>query len=150
MGHMQEIIHPDDYPSVRPRLSSTFTQKNDSIMKSLIALDIVLVIGSGLRDNGRVVAWDEKGKPFTLDWYTPRYYPEREIEAKLRLSASVFEHAAEGIYILDESFCFYRLILVLVKCSALIARIRRQNIIDYVVENIWSSPSNLCKYLKPT
>ena len=57
-----------------------------------------------VEDSGRVVAWDEKNRPLRLIGTRRDITPEREIEEKLRLSASVFEHAAEGIYILDSQF----------------------------------------------
>lgn len=134
MGHMQEIIHPDDYPSVRHALVQHLRKKR---LNYEVAYRIRHRSGYWVwvEDNGRVVAWDEKGKPLRLIGTRRDITPEREIEAKLRLSASVFEHAAEGIYILDEAFCF---LSVNPRFSQMLGfnheELEGKNIIDYVVE----------------
>lgn len=103
MGNMQHIIHPADYPLVRHALLQHLRKKQQNYE---VAYRIKHRSGHWIwvEDNGRVVAWDEKGRPTRLIGTRRDITPEREIEAKLRLSASVFEHAAEGIYILDEQF----------------------------------------------
>lgn len=134
MGHMQQIIHPEDYPSVRHALIQHLRKKR---LNYEVAYRIRHRSGYWIwvEDNGRVVAWDEKGKPLRLIGTRRDISPEREIEAKLRLSASVFEHAAEGIYILDEQFCF---LSVNPRFSQMLGfsveELEGKHIIDYVVE----------------
>jgi diguanylate cyclase (GGDEF)-like protein/PAS domain S-box-containing protein len=105
MGNMKDIIHPEDYPDVRHALLQHLRNKKTSYEASYRILH-----RAGhwiwIEDNGRVVARDEKGQALRLIGTRRDISPEREIEEKLRLSASVFEYAAEGIYILDADFCF--------------------------------------------
>ncbi len=105
MGHMKQIIHPDDYGQVKRALLQHLRKKKPSYEAAYRMLHRA---GHWIwvEDNGRVVAWDEKGLPLRLIGTRRDISPEREIEEKLRLSASVFEYAAEGIYILDERFCY--------------------------------------------
>ncbi len=100
MGHMQQIIHPDDYPSVKRALMQHLRKKKPSYD---VCYRMQHRAGHWVwvEDSGRVVAWDEKGHALRLIGTRRDITPERETEEKLRLSASVFEHAAEGIYILD-------------------------------------------------
>ncbi|PTQ91055.1 putative bifunctional diguanylate cyclase/phosphodiesterase [Agitococcus lubricus] len=100
MGHMEQIIHRDDYPMVRRALLQHLRKKKPSYE---VCYRIQHRAGHWVwvEDSGRVVAWDEKGHPLRLIGTRRDISPERETEEKLRLSASVFEHAAEGIYILD-------------------------------------------------
>lgn len=134
IGHMQQIIHPDDYPTVRHALIQHLRKKK---LNYEVAYRIRHRSGYWVwvEDNGRVVAWDEKGKPLRLIGTRRDITPEREIEAKLRLSASVFEHAAEGIYILDEQFCF---LSVNPRFSQMLGfdleELEGKHIIDYVIE----------------
>ena len=103
MGKMQSIIHPDDYSLVRHALVQHLRKKKPSYE---VCYRIQHRAGHWIwvEDSGRVVAWDEKNRPLRLIGTRRDITPEREIEEKLRLSASVFEHAAEGIYILDSQF----------------------------------------------
>lgn len=103
MGKMKDIIHPDDYSFVRHALVQHLRKKKLSYE---VCYRIRHRAGHWIwvEDNGRVVAWDEKNKPLRLIGTRRDITPERETEEKLRLSASVFEHAAEGIYILDSQF----------------------------------------------
>ncbi len=105
MGNMKQIIHPDDYSNVKRALLQHLRKKKPSYE---VAYRILHRAGHWVwvEDNGRVVAWDEKGHPLRLIGTRRDITPEREVEAKLRLSASVFEYAAEGIYILDANFCY--------------------------------------------
>lgn len=105
MGNMKQIIHPDDYSNVKRALLQHLRKKKPSYE---VAYRILHRAGHWVwvEDNGRVVAWDGKGLPLRLIGTRRDITPEREVEAKLRLSASVFEYAAEGIYILDANFCY--------------------------------------------
>ena len=105
MGKMKQIIHPDDYATVKHALLQHLRKKKPNYE---VAYRILHRAGHWVwvEDNGRVVAWDAKGLPLRLIGTRRDITPEREVEEKLRLSASVFEYAAEGIYILDADFCF--------------------------------------------
>ncbi len=100
MGHMEKIIHPEDFPTVRRALLQHLRKKRPSYEASY-RIQHRLGHWVWVEDSGRVVAWNEKGQPIRLIGTRRDITPERETEEKLRLSASVFEHAAEGIYILD-------------------------------------------------
>ena len=105
MGNMKQIIHPDDYSNVKRALLQHLRKKKPNYE---VAYRILHRAGHWVwvEDNGRVVAWDGKGLPLRLIGTRRDISPEREVEEKLRLSASVFEYAAEGIYILDANFCY--------------------------------------------
>lgn len=105
MGNMKQIIHPDDYGHVKSSLRQHLRKKK---LNYEATYRILHRAGHWIwvEDNGRVVAWDGKGQPLRLIGTRRDVTPEREVEEKLRLSASVFECAAEGIYILDADFCF--------------------------------------------
>ncbi len=100
MGQMKKIIHPDDYLQVRRALMNHL-RKRRPVYEASYRIRHRLGHWIWVEDSGRVVAWNEKGKPIRLIGTRRDISPERETEEKLRLSASVFEHAAEGIYILD-------------------------------------------------
>ncbi|HEX5361606.1 MAG TPA: EAL domain-containing protein [Fluviicoccus sp.] len=100
MGQMQKIIHPDDYTDVRRALLNHL-RKRRPLYEASYRIRHRLGHWIWVEDSGRVVAWNEKGLPIRLIGTRRDITPERETEEKLRLSASVFEHAAEGIYILD-------------------------------------------------
>jgi len=100
IGQMHKIIHPDDYPSVRRALLHHL-RKRRPLYEASYRIRHRLGHWIWVEDSGRVVAWNEKGRPIRLIGTRRDITPERETEEKLRLSASVFEHAAEGIYILD-------------------------------------------------
>ncbi|MDO8329699.1 MAG: EAL domain-containing protein [Fluviicoccus sp.] len=100
MGQMHKIIHPEDYAQVRRALVHHL-RKRRPLYEAAYRIRHRLGHWIWVEDSGRVVAWNEKGMPIRLIGTRRDITPERETEEKLRLSASVFEHAAEGIYILD-------------------------------------------------
>ncbi|MDF3031897.1 MAG: sensory box protein, partial [Moraxellaceae bacterium] len=100
MGHLKPLVHPDDYALVKKAIVAHLRKRTPTYhvqyrMKHRRGHWI------WVEDNGRVVAWNEEGRAIRMIGTRRDITKERELEARLRLAASVFHHAAEAVFILD-------------------------------------------------
>lgn len=105
MGHLKPLVHPDDYVAVKKAIVMHLRKRTPTYH-----MQYRMRHRRGhwiwVEDNGRVVAWDDEGHAIRMLGTRRDITKEREQEERLRLSASVFMHAAEAIFILDRDFRF--------------------------------------------
>lgn len=105
MGHLKPLVHPDDYPLVKKAIV-LHLRKRTPIYEVQYRMRHRRGHWIWVEDNGRVVAWNEEGRAIRMIGTRRDITKERELEQRLRLSASVFHHAAEAIFILDRDLRF--------------------------------------------
>ncbi|MDQ8037488.1 MAG: EAL domain-containing protein [Pedobacter sp.] len=105
MGHLKPLVHPDDYALVKKAIV-LHLRKRTPIYDVQYRMRHRRGHWIWVEDNGRVVAWNDEGRAIRMIGTRRDITKERELEEKLRLSASVFSHAAEAIFILDRDFRF--------------------------------------------
>lgn len=105
MGHLKPLVHPDDYANVKKAIVLHLRKRTPSYH-----MQYRMRHRRGhwiwVEDNGRVVAWNDEGRAIRMLGTRRDVTKDRELEERLRLSASVFMHAAEAIFILDRDFRF--------------------------------------------
>lgn len=103
MGHLKPLVHPDDYMMVKKAIVQHLRKRTP-----LYNVQYRMRHRRGhwiwVEDNGRVVAWNEEGRAIRMIGTRRDITKERELEERLRLSASVFHQAAEAIFIMDRDF----------------------------------------------
>lgn len=105
MGHLKPLVHPDDYSLVKKAIVMHL-RKRTPIYDVQYRMRHRRGHWIWVEDNGRVVAWNDEGRAIRMIGTRRDITKERELEEKLRLSASVFHQAAEAIFILDRDFRF--------------------------------------------
>ena len=105
MGHLKPLVHPEDYPAVKKAIV-LHLRKRTPIYHVQYRMRHRRGHWIWVEDNGRVVAWNEDGRGIRMIGTRRDITKERELEQRLRLSASVFHHAAEAIFILDRDLRF--------------------------------------------
>ncbi len=105
MGHLKPLVHADDYPLVKKAIV-LHLRKRTPIYHVQYRMRHRRGHWIWVEDNGRVVAWNEEGRGIRMIGTRRDITKERELEQRLRLSASVFHHAAEAIFILDRDLRF--------------------------------------------
>jgi diguanylate cyclase (GGDEF)-like protein/PAS domain S-box-containing protein len=105
MGHLKPLVHPEDYGSVK-RAIVMHLRKRTPNYQARYRMRHKRGHWIWVEDNGRVVAWGEDGRAVRMIGTRRNITKERDVEERLRLSASVFHHAAEAILILDREFRF--------------------------------------------
>ncbi|MFN3585982.1 MAG: EAL domain-containing protein [Moraxellaceae bacterium] len=103
MGHLKPLVHPDDYALVKKAIV-LHLRKRTPIYEVQYRMRHRRGHWIWVEDNGRVVAWNEEGRAIRMIGTRRDITKERELEERLRLSASVFHQAAEAIFILDREF----------------------------------------------
>ncbi|HET8731992.1 MAG TPA: EAL domain-containing protein [Moraxellaceae bacterium] len=108
MGHLKPLVHADDYSLVKKAIV-LHLRKRTPIYHVQYRMRHRRGHWIWVEDNGRVVAWNEDGRGIRMIGTRRDITKERELEQRLRLSASVFHHAAEAIFILDRDLRFVSL-----------------------------------------
>jgi diguanylate cyclase (GGDEF)-like protein/PAS domain S-box-containing protein len=114
-GHLQPLVHADDYPRIRLAMVAHLkgrTERYHMVYRTRHK-------NGGWRwveDNGRVVGRDDHGHVLRMIGTRRDVTVQKEAEEKLSLAATVFENAAEGIYIFGRN-------LRLVSVNAMFTRI---------------------------
>lgn len=103
MGHLKPLVHPDDYLMVKKAIVQHL-RKRTPIYNVQYRMRHRRGHWIWVEDNGRVVAWNEEGRAIRMIGTRRDISKERELEERLRLSASVFHQAAEAIFIMDRDF----------------------------------------------
>ncbi|MFZ5722167.1 MAG: putative bifunctional diguanylate cyclase/phosphodiesterase [Pseudomonadota bacterium] len=114
-GHLQPLVHPDDYPRIRQAMIAHLkgrTERYHMVYRTRHKN------GSWrwVEDNGRGVAKDDHGVVLRMIGTRRDVTTQRAGEEQLRLAATVFDSATEGIYIFGRD-------LRLVKVNAMFTRI---------------------------
>lgn len=97
-GHLQPLVHPEDYPRIRAAMVAHMKGKTD---RYHMVYRTRHKQGGWLwvEDNGRVVSRDDHGHVLRMIGTRRDVTAQQEAAEKLQLAATVFENAAEGIYI---------------------------------------------------
>ncbi|MDP2226435.1 MAG: PAS domain-containing protein, partial [Moraxellaceae bacterium] len=103
MGHLKPLVHADDYALVKKAIV-LHLRKRTPLYNVQYRMRHRRGHWIWVEDNGRVVAWNEEGRAIRMIGTRRDITKERELEERLRLSASVFHQAAEAIFILDREF----------------------------------------------
>ncbi len=97
------LVHPEDLPRVELAIQSCLAgagpYQSEHRMRHARGHYV------WVRDRGNVVEHDQEGKPARLIGSIADISTEMEAEQHLRLTASVFQHAHEGIVITDPAAC---------------------------------------------
>ena len=103
MGHLKPLVHPDDYMMVKKAIVQHL-RKRTPMYNMQYRMRHRRGHWIWVEDNGRVVAWNDEGRAIRMIGTRRDTTKERELEERLRLSASVFHQAAEAIFIMDRDF----------------------------------------------
>lgn len=105
MGHLKPLVHPDDYNMVKKAIVMHLRKRTPTYH---VRYRMRHRRGHWIwvEDNGQVIAWNDEGRAIRMIGTRRDITKDRELEERLRLSASVFTHAAEGIFILDQDYRF--------------------------------------------
>lgn len=101
IGNIRRLIHPEDFPKVRTAIS-THLRNHSSRYESVYRIRHKKGYWVWVHDMGRVIQRDPKTRlPLRMVGIRRNINDEKIAAERLKLSASVFERAAEGIFILD-------------------------------------------------
>lgn len=105
MGHLKPLVHPEDFILLRRALVSHLKGRTPEYH---IIYRIRHKDGHYLwvEDEGQVIERDDKGFAIRMIGTRRDITEEREAQEQLRLSASVFDNAAEAIFVMDQQFRF--------------------------------------------
>ncbi len=104
MSHMQALVHPDDYTAARRALVDHLRNKSERY-EARFRIRHKQGHWLWVQDMGQVIERDARTQlPLRMVGIRRDIHDEIDSEERLRLSASVFEQAAEGIFILDAQF----------------------------------------------
>lgn len=101
LGHINRLIHPEDFPAVKSSISNhlrAHTERYESTYRIRHKSGYWVWV----QDMGRVIQRDPQTRlPLRMVGIRRNINDEKLVAERLTLSASVFERAAEGIFILD-------------------------------------------------
>lgn len=101
IGHIGRLIHPEDFTSVKQAIINHLRNKT-SRYESTYRIRHKAGYWVWVQDMGRVIERDSiTNKPVRMVGIRRNINDEKVVAERLKLSASVFERAAEGILILD-------------------------------------------------
>lgn len=101
VGSMARIIHPEDFPAVRKAINAHLMDKSNRY-EAEFRIRHKYGYWVWVQDMGRVIDRDQKSRRALRMVGVRRNINAEKIAAeKLKLSATVFQQAAEGIFILD-------------------------------------------------
>ena len=102
---LERFIHPEDFSHVRKAMVAHFKGETEQYQ-----VEYRMRHATGewrwIEDQGRVVEWDRNGRAVRMIGTRRDVTDYRQAQEQLRLSATVFENASEGIFILDRNFRF--------------------------------------------
>lgn len=100
-GNIRRLIHPEDFPKVRAAISTHLRNQSERY-ESVYRIRHKQGYWVWVHDLGRVIQRDPTTrKPLRMVGIRRNINDEKLVAERLKLSASVFERAAEGIFILD-------------------------------------------------
>lgn len=100
-SNIRRLIHPEDFPKVRAAISTHLRNHSDRY-ESVYRIRHKQGYWVWVHDMGRVIQRDpENQQPLRMVGIRRNINDEKVVAERLKLSASVFERAAEGIFILD-------------------------------------------------
>ena len=101
IGNMSRIIHPEDFPTVRKAITAHLMNRSDRY-ESEFRIRHKYGYWVWVQDMGRVIERDPATRrALRMVGIRRNINAEKNIAEKLKLSATVFQQAAEGIFILD-------------------------------------------------
>ena len=102
---LEKFIHADDFDRVRKAMVAHFKGQTEQYQ---VEYRMQHINGKWrwIQDRGRVVEWTRDGRAVRMIGTRRDITEHRQAEEQLRLSATVFENASEGIFILDRNFRF--------------------------------------------
>ncbi|EKF74529.1 sensory box protein [Alcanivorax hongdengensis A-11-3] len=104
-GDLEELVHPDDLPRIRRAMVAHFKGQSDSY-HAVYRLRHADGEWRWIEDDGRVVERAKSGRALRMIGTRRDITDDRQAQEQLRLAATVFENAPEGIFILDNQFRF--------------------------------------------
>ena len=104
-GDLQQLIHPDDFPAVQNAMVAHF-RGDTPRYHAIYRLRHARGHWCWIEDDGQVVERGEDGHARRMIGTRRDITTTREAQEQLRLAATVFENAPEGIFILDPDFRF--------------------------------------------
>ncbi|MDX1805132.1 MAG: EAL domain-containing protein [Alcanivorax sp.] len=104
-GDLEELVHPDDLTRIRRAMVAHFKGQSDRY-HAVYRLRHADGSWHWIEDEGRVVARNGDGRATRMIGTRRDITEDRQAQEQLRLAATVFDNAPEGIFILDQKFHF--------------------------------------------
>jgi diguanylate cyclase (GGDEF)-like protein/PAS domain S-box-containing protein len=102
---LEPLVSPEDWPRLKRAMVAHFKGKT-SRYHAVYRIRHADGHWRWLEDEGRVVEWNSEGKASRMIGTRRDITVDKEAEDQLRLAATVFENASEGILIFDTDFRF--------------------------------------------
>ena len=104
---LQHVIHPDDIDHFKDAMKQHLRRHNDRYESTYRLQNTTTGKWNWVHDIGRVISRDPKTKkPTRMVGIRRDIHQERISQERLKLAASVLEQAAQGIFILNDEFCY--------------------------------------------
>ncbi|MEH6782864.1 MAG: EAL domain-containing protein [Alcanivorax jadensis] len=104
-GDLETLVHPEDLTRIRRAMVSHFKGQDDRY-HAVYRLRHADGSWRWIEDEGRVVTWSDQGRALRMIGTRRDITEDRQSQEQLRLAATVFDNAPEGIFILDHKFRF--------------------------------------------
>ena len=105
VSDLEPLVSPEDWPRLKRAMVAHFKGKT-SRYHAVYRIRHADGHWRWLEDEGRVVEWNSEGKASRMIGTRRDITVDKEAEDQLRLAATVFENASEGILIFDLNFRF--------------------------------------------
>jgi len=102
---LEAMVHPEDWPKLKRAMVMHFKGRT-SRYHAIYRIRHANGEWHWIEDEGRVVEWDKDNKAARMIGTRRDITEDKLSEDQLRLSATVFENASEGILIMDTNFHF--------------------------------------------
>ncbi|XID75555.1 EAL domain-containing protein [Alkanindiges sp. WGS2144] len=141
IGNISRLIHPEDFPGVK-RAIAEHLRNHTSRYESVYRIRHKQGYWVWVQDMGRVIQRHPKtARPLRMVGIRRNINDEKIVAERLKLSASVFERAAEGIFILDSKLHY----LDVNPCFEQIMGLPRQHFIGTHVFHYHRQPEKIQK-----
>lgn len=102
---MEQMVHSDDWPKIKRAMVGHFKGRT-SRYHAMYRIRHANGDWRWIEDEGRVVEWNKENRASRMIGTRRDITDDKLSEDQLRLSATVFENASEGILIMDTNFHF--------------------------------------------
>lgn len=137
MEDLRSLVHPSDFSRVRDAMVEHFKGRS-SQYQVVYRLQHADGRWHWIQDEGRVVAWNQAGRATRMIGTRRDITEDKEAREQLRLAATVFENASEGIFIFDRNFHF----LTVNDCFTRITGYHEREVLGQSIAEIGNLPEN--------
>lgn len=134
---LRKLVHPNDFPLIRQAMVDHFKGLTTQY-QVVYRMQHADGRWHWIADEGRVVAWNQQGRATRMIGTRRDITEDKEAREQLRLAATVFENASEGIFIFDRNFRF----LTVNDCFTRITGYQDREVVGHSVMDIGNVPEN--------